>query len=86
VIQELITRLLDKRDMRQAIEGYGELVTEAATLREVNRVLMDALAFYADDESYEGDPVPVMEDRGRGARIVLKTAQEMVAAWQGRAK
>jgi hypothetical protein len=58
------------------IEGYADLLTEVAKFREVNKTLMEALMFYADEESYEGDPVPAMEDRGMSARVVLKAAKE----------
>jgi hypothetical protein len=39
---------------------------------------MDALAFYAEEESYEGGPVPVMEDRGMAARAVMMAAKELL--------
>jgi hypothetical protein len=74
VIQALIMCLLGRR----VIDNYGTLVEEAAKLREVNKALMDALAFYANEESYEGDPVPVMEDRGMSARVALLAAKELL--------
>ena len=78
MIQALMARLFGKREMRQAIEGYGKLVEEAAKLRKVSKTLIDALAFYANEESYGGDPVPVMADGGKSARVVLQVAKEML--------
>ena len=77
-MRALITRLFGKRDMQHALEGYGELVAEAAKLREVNKSLIEALEFYAAPEAYEGNPVPVMEDRGMAARVVLQVAKELL--------
>jgi hypothetical protein len=74
VIQALIMRLLDKH----LFEDYRASVEEAAKLREANKALMDALAFYANEESYEGDPVPVMEDRGMAGRVVIMAAEELM--------
>jgi len=62
----------------RVFETYEAALSESIKLREVNKTLMDALAFYADEESYEGDPVPVMEDKGMAARVVLQAAKEMV--------
>jgi len=74
----LITRLFGKRDIQQAIEGYADLVTEAAKFRELSKMLGDTRAFYADEESYEGDPVPIMQDDGKSARVVLRVAKEIL--------
>jgi hypothetical protein len=74
MIQALIRRLLGQR----AIEGYGAVAEEAVKHREVNKALMDALAFYAAEESYEGDLMPAMEDKGMAARVALMAAKEMV--------
>jgi hypothetical protein len=77
-MRALITRLFGKRDIQQAIEGYADLVTEAAKFRELSKMLGDTLAFYADEESYEGDPVPVMKDGGKSARVVLRVVKEIL--------
>jgi hypothetical protein len=74
MIRALIMRLLG----RQVIGNYGALAEDAAKLREINKALMDALAFYANEEFHEGEPVLVMEDRGMAARVALLAAKEMV--------
>ena len=61
----------------RVFETYEAALLDSIKLREVNKTLMDALAFYADEESYEGDPVPVMEDKGMAARVALMAAKEM---------
>ena len=74
MFETFIMRLFGKK----VIKTYEAALLESLKMHAVNKSLMVALEFYADEESYEGEPVPVMEDKGMEARVALMAAKEMV--------
>lgn len=73
---DIVERLIDTNFKGQEHMRF-EAATEITRLREENKVMREALAYYADDGHYDSGDVPchiyVLDDHGRTARTALAT-------------